>query len=139
MAKWTSSLKELNLNDCLIKDTGSKAILETLSTSGFNNLQILKLQFNEIKQDTLETIIIPILKEEKLPALNLLELNGNFFEEDCDAIEELREIFSGELDELDDFEEEDSDEESEEEEEEDNEEESLDFNDLIDGLAKLSV
>ena len=139
MAKWTSSLKELNLNDCLIKDTGSKAILETLSTSGFNNLQILKLQFNEIKQDTLETIIIPILKEEKLPALNLLELNGNFFEEDCDAIEELREIFSGELDELDDFEEEESDEESEEEEEEDNEEESLDFNDLIDGLAKLSV
>lgn len=139
MSKWTESLKELNLNDCLIKDAGSKAILETLSTSGFKNLEILKLQFNEIKQDTLESIILPILKSEKLPALNLLELNGNFFEEDCDAIEELRDIFNGELDELDDFEEEDSDEESEDSEEEAEEEDSLDFSDLIDGLSKLSV
>lgn len=138
MSKWAEFLKELNLNDCLIKNEGSKAILETFLTVEFKNLEILKIQFNEILQETLEKVILPIIEKEKLPSLKLLEINGNIFEEDSEAIETLQEIFKGELDECDDFEELDSEEE-EDSEEGDDFSEQLDFDSLVEELSAVKL
>lgn len=106
-------LIELNVNDCLLKAKGIKFFLDKLGEiSDKSKLQILRLQYNELESDSLETLvkILPNLKE-----LSTLELNGNRFEEDSQLIEKINEIFEekglGELDELDDLEEIDSDEE----------------------------
>ena len=64
---------------------------------------------------------------DKLPNLELLELNGNRFEEENNVIDEINAIFEdrgvGELDELDDLEELDSDEDETDSEKEESEEE----------------
>lgn len=140
MTKWAKSLKELNLNDCLIKNEGSEAILEKFLTLEFKNLETLKLQYNEILQKTLEKVILPIFENERLPSLKLLEMNGNIFEEDSEAIEQLQELYKGELDELDDFEELDSEEEEDsEEEDEEALAEELNFDELINDLSALKL
>ncbi|KAG0671022.1 hypothetical protein C6P40_000379 [Pichia californica] len=115
------NLIELNINDCLLKSKGCSIFLQKLSEFSNNSkLQILRLQYNELESDSLN-IIIGFLKN--LSDLNILELNGNRFEEDSDLIEKINEIFQdkgfGELDELDDLEEPDSDEEEEEEDDDD--------------------
>lgn len=125
LTNWVN-LKELNLNDCLLKGPGSHAVLEVFKANKFNSLQNLKLQYNELTQSSLVHLLIPALKEGHLPALKLLELNGNRLEEDSEPLEILPTLFEGELDELDDLEEVDSEEEEEEEsEEEEGEEEEV--------------
>ncbi|SCV01263.1 LANO_0F10924g1_1 [Lachancea nothofagi CBS 11611] len=114
---WRESLVELNVNDCLLKGPGSDAVIKVLTQYKFNNLHRLKLQYNELTQETFESSLLPALQSENLPALKFLELNGNRLEEDSDALNELEESFDGEVDELDDLEEIESDEEEEEEEE----------------------
>lgn len=120
LTNWTH-LKELNLNDCLLKGPGSHAILKVLKENKFDNLETLKLQYNELTQHSLEHLLIPALQSGNLPCLASLELNGNRFEEDSEPLELLPTLFDGELDELDDLEEVDSEE--EESEDEDAEEE----------------
>ncbi|XBW34838.1 hypothetical protein QEN19_000405 [Hanseniaspora menglaensis] len=138
MPKWANSLVELNLNDCLIKNEGSRAILTQFLSVEFKKLETLKLQYNEILQETLESVIIPIFESNHLPSLKLLEISGNIFEEESEAIEALQELYTGELDELDEFEELDSEEEDSEEEEEELSE-KVDFEDLIEGLSGLKL
>lgn len=120
LTNWTH-LKELNLNDCLLKGPGSHAILKVLKENKFDNLETLKLQYNELTQHSLEHLLIPAFQSGNLPCLASLELNGNRFEEDSEPLELLPTLFDGELDELDDLEEVDSEE--EESEDEDAEEE----------------
>lgn len=120
LTNW-AHLKELNLNDCLLKGPGSHAILKVLKENKFDNLETLKLQYNELTQHSLEHLLIPALQSGNLPCLASLELNGNRFEEDSEPLELLPTLFDGELDELDDLEEVDSEE--EESEDEDAEEE----------------
>ncbi|AGO10977.1 AaceriAFR525Cp [[Ashbya] aceris (nom. inval.)] len=116
---WKDTLRELNVNDCLLKAGGCESVLRALGAHNFAVLDTLKLQYNEMSQAALENILLPALEGENLSALRSLELNGNRLEEDSDALQTLQEVFKGELDELDDLEEPDSDaEESDESEEE---------------------
>lgn len=117
------NLIELNVNDCLLKAKGCKLFLDKLGEiSNISKLQILRLQYNELESDSLDSLIkfLGNMKD-----LNLLELNGNRFEEDSELIEKINEIFEekglGELDELDDLEEPDSDEEDDDDEDDDDE------------------
>lgn len=132
-------LIELNLNDCLLKSKGSLNVIESLlNDSPKKNLSILKLQYNELENDSLVKLVELI--EKKLPNLKLLELNGNRFEEDAKSVETINEIFTsrgfGELDELDDLEEIDSDEEDEDEDDEDEENQDEKEDEDLDTLEK---
>ncbi|ODQ65650.1 RNI-like protein [Nadsonia fulvescens var. elongata DSM 6958] len=122
-----SNLKELNVSDCLLSARGGELLGQALIDAGesINSVQILRLQYNEIELRGLELIKKGV--ELNIPALELLELNGNRFPEDHEFIDALTELFEergvGELDDLDDMEEESSDEEeSDEEDEEDDKE-----------------
>ena len=138
-AQWPE-LIELNVNDCLLKAKGSKIFVDKLAeVSDKSKLQILRLQYNELEADSLETIVklLPNLKE-----LSALELNGNRFEEDSELIEKINEIFEekelGTLDDLDDLEEPDSDEEDEEDsDDEEAKEEAEPFEEVDERLKQL--
>ena len=139
---WKDTLQELNFNDCLLKGPGADCVVKVLQQQAFPELHTLKLQYNELTQDTLVESLLPALKSENLPALKFLELNGNRLEEDSDALAELETAFDGELDELDDLEELDSDEEEEEEDEEDEaaaEDLEIDIEALEKELASLDI
>lgn len=132
-------LAELNLNDALLKNKGSYELVHALhSGEPKNNLTTLKLQYNELENDSLELLVKVV--ESKLPNLLSLELNGNRFEEESAYVDEILEIFEqrgfGEVDELDELEEIDSDEEDEDDDdEEDTLEEDLDLDELEKDLA----
>lgn len=130
-------LVELNLNDCLLKPKGSLALVESLKLGLLRaSFATLKLQYNELEADALAELVHVVAK--KLPNLQLLELNGNRFDEDSSHIEAISAVFEdrgfGELDELDDLEELDSE---EEDEEDDDDEDSYEDDDAdLDQLAK---
>ncbi|SCV04462.1 LAME_0H18624g1_1 [Lachancea meyersii CBS 8951] len=138
---WRESLVELNVNDCLLKGPGANAVIQVLNEHTFTNLHTLKLQYNELTQDTLVSGLLPAIQSENLPALKFLELNGNRLEEDSEALTELDESFDGNLDELDDLEEVDSEDEEEEESEEESEEVMTvaDFDALEKAFTELQV
>lgn len=110
---WSESLQELNLNDCLLKQTGADLVFNVFLETKFTKLTVLKAEYNEMVQDTLESALVPALVDDKLPLLKQLELNGNWFEEDSEPLDLLQGRFP-DL-ELDDLEEPDSEEEEEEE------------------------
>ncbi|ODQ81275.1 hypothetical protein BABINDRAFT_34053 [Babjeviella inositovora NRRL Y-12698] len=122
---WAATLKELNVNDCLMNPAGSLSVVQALAKTEFPRLETLKLQYNEL--DAKALALVPSIIQKNLPVLQGLELNGNRFEEDSEIVEAITAIFeergSGELDDLDDLEELDSEEEEEEEEGSDADEE----------------
>ncbi|ODV75593.1 GTPase-activating protein RNA1 [Cyberlindnera jadinii NRRL Y-1542] len=125
LSSW-KNLKELNVNDCLLNPLGSLELAKALKGGDvLENFKVLKLQYNELDQEALELLKDAI--SDKLPNLELLELNGNRFEEENNVIDEINAIFEdrgvGELDELDDLEELDSDEDETDSEKEESEEE----------------
>ncbi|CEP60640.1 GTPase-activating protein RNA1 LALA0_S01e15588g [Lachancea lanzarotensis] len=138
---WSESLVELNVNDCLLKGPGADAVVQVLNEHKFVNLHSLKMQYNELTQDTLISYLIPAVQSANLPALKLLELNGNRLEGDSDALTELEESFDGKLDELDDLEELDSEDEEEDESEEESEDvmTAADFDAVEKAFTELQV
>ncbi|QPG72793.1 hypothetical protein FOA43_000095 [Brettanomyces nanus] len=134
-------LRELNINDCLMKAEGCVKVLAKLSEfSDKSKLEALKLQYNELNSDGLKLLVglLPNLKSH-----SILELNGNRFEEDSEYIDKINSIFAikgkGSLDELDDLEEPDSEEEAESEDEDESEKEEDDDQrkNIEDKLASL--
>lgn len=123
---WKKSLKELNLNDCLLKGDGARAVLEALHDGNFQKLETLKLEYNELTQDSLEEFLLPAIKNNKFPSIKTLELNGNILDEDSEALVEL----SGKFDKLilDDLEDPITDSEEEEDEDESDNDEKFDEN-----------
>lgn len=115
-------LKELNLNDCLLKSKGFGEILTLLVKQ--KDLKTLKLQYNELNKEVL-TLLYKIVPELDLESL---EINGNKLEDDDELIEEFQELLGDKIDELDEMEGEDSDDEEDDEGEED--EEIIDFEEL---------
>lgn len=117
---WKDSLYELNLNDCLLKTAGSDEVFKVFTQVKFSNLHVLKFEYNEMVQSTLETSFLPAMEKGNLPELEKLEINGNRLEEDSDALD----LLQGKFDdlEIDDLEELDSEDEEEEEDEEDEDE-----------------
>ncbi|AQZ16355.1 RNA1 (YMR235C) [Zygosaccharomyces parabailii] len=110
---WSETLEELNLNDCLLKKIGANQVFSVFLGTKFTKLAVLKAEYNEMVQETLEDVLIPALVDDNLPMLTQLELNGNWFEEDSEPLDLLQGRFP-DLD-LDDLEEPDSEEEEEEE------------------------
>lgn len=119
-------LKELGVGDSLFGTRGAKELAERLRKGDNKELQVLRIQYNEIDAKGVDAIWTAA--KDSLPALRRVELNGNKFSEDDDGVEGLRLLLderrekagvkdAGEewgLDELDELEEE-SDEEDEDE------------------------
>jgi Ran GTPase-activating protein 1 len=123
VGKWTQ-LRELGVGDCLLSGRGGVALAAALEKGQNKQVQILRLQFNDINAKGLAGLASAA--SSSLPALRRVELNGNKFGEDDPSIEKLREVLetrkeeSGEnqddeeywgLDELDELDSEDEDEE----------------------------
>ena len=99
-------LKVLNVGECLLGDKGSKAIISAL-TGSHSTIEAIYLSYNEITVRGLE--LIPNMLQDK-PWLNILELNGNQFDAECEGVNLVREVLieigqPDALDELDDMEE----------------------------------
>ncbi|KAK1780552.1 hypothetical protein QBC45DRAFT_104147 [Copromyces sp. CBS 386.78] len=131
---WTD-LIELGIGDSLLSAKGGVLLSEALLKGKNNKLEILRLQYNEITAPGVKGLAQAA--KEALPALKKIELNGNKFTEDDEAIialqellEERKEQLGGDvvaedewgLDSLSDLEEEEEEEEEQEEEESEEEE-----------------
>ncbi|KAJ5864595.1 uncharacterized protein N7529_006511 [Penicillium soppii] len=131
---WTS-LRELGVGDCLLSARGGVKVANALAANKNQNLQTLRLQYNEMKAEAVKNFTHAA--KTALPSLRRVELNGNIFSEDDPNIVDLRELLEARqeehgtdedpedtwgVDELDELEEEDSEDEDEEEEEEEEEE-----------------
>lgn len=125
---WTS-IKELGIGDSLLGAKGGVLLGEALGLGKNKNLEILRLQYNDITAKGLSSLAKAA--KEGLPALKKIELNGNKISEDDEGIialqellEERKEELGGDtaveddwgLDSLSDLEGEDSDDEEEEDE-----------------------
>ncbi|KAJ9157403.1 Ran GTPase-activating protein 1 [Pleurostoma richardsiae] len=123
------SLKELGVGDSLLSAKGGILLADALAKGNNKNLETLRLQYNDITSKGIEGLAKAA--KEALPALKKLELNGNKFAEDDEAIILLQELFEDRkeklggdvlledewgLDSLSDLEEESEEEEEEEEE-----------------------
>lgn len=143
-ASWPR-LVELAVGDCLLSARGGIVLGEALAQGKNADIEILRLQYNEIDARGVKALVSAAESTTALPRLRRVELNGNKFSEEDPNIEKLSELLSarkeakaGEypgvdeddedawgVDELDELEEEDSDDEDEEEEVEDEEEEKV--------------
>ncbi|TVY73517.1 Ran GTPase-activating protein [Lachnellula suecica] len=131
---WTE-IQELGVGDSLLSAKGGVVVAGSLAKGGNQKLEILRLQYNDITTKGLQAFAKAA--KENLPALKKIELNGNKFSEDDQAVTDLKELLeerkekaAGDivmeddwgLDSLSDLEDESDDEGSEEEEEEEAEE-----------------
>ena len=126
------ALRELGVGDCLLGAKGSVQVAEALSKARLERLRILRMQYDEVDGRGVKAIRVAA---EELKGLARVELNGNRFAEDDEAVESLRLLLEerkeeaeeeqGEwgLDELSDLEEESDDEQDETEEEEEDDKE----------------
>ncbi|KAI5920781.1 hypothetical protein F4810DRAFT_681237 [Camillea tinctor] len=127
---WTN-IQELGIGDSLLSAKGGIFLANALSQGKNKQLEILRLQYNEITTAGLKRLAEAA--KDTLPALKRIELNGNKFSEDDESILVLQELLElrkeklgGDIvdedawgvDNLSDLEELDSDDEEEEEEEE---------------------
>jgi Ran GTPase-activating protein 1 len=128
LSKWTQ-LRELGVGDCLLSGRGGIALAAALEKGNNKNVQVLRLQFNDINAKGLAGIAAAA--STALPALRRVELNGNKFDEEDSSIEKLRAVLEERkdedsehaddeeywgLDELDELDDDEEDEESDEEE-----------------------
>lgn len=133
-------LKRLNIGDCMLKSQGCLAIIEAFKNSRHPDLEYLNLQYNEINEEVTKALA-GILK--LFPKLKKIELNGNWFCEDSEAVDALREALdelgldSDVLGSLSDMEEEDSEAEEEHDfEESDGETQDNEADELAEMLGK---
>ncbi|TVY51177.1 Ran GTPase-activating protein 1 [Lachnellula cervina] len=127
---WTE-IQELGVGDSLLGAKGGVVVAGSLAKGKNGKLEILRLQYNDITVKGLQAFATAA--KENLPALRKIELNGNKFAEEEQAITDLKELLEGRkeklagdvvmeddwgLDSLSDLDD-DSDEEDSEEEEED--------------------
>jgi Ran GTPase-activating protein 1 len=130
ISEWTG-LKELGIGDCLLSARGGVMLGEALRAGKNKELEILRLQYNDVDSKTVK-LLADI--QDFVPRLRRVELNGNKFSEEDVNIDRLRESLEArkdeagakdddewgldELDELDDDSDEDEDDEEAEEEDE---------------------
>ncbi|KAH8674669.1 putative Ran GTPase-activating protein 1 [Tricladium varicosporioides] len=131
---WTE-VQELGIGDSLLSSKGSVVFANALAKGQNKKLEVLRLQYNDITTKGLQAFAKAA--KEALPSLRKIELNGNKFSEEDQAIMELKELLGARKDEkagdlvieddwgvdsLSDLESEDEDESESEEEEEEAEE-----------------
>ncbi|KAF2808567.1 ran GTPase activating protein 1 [Mytilinidion resinicola] len=125
VGRWPE-LVELGVGDCLLSPRGGVMLATALEKGGNQKLEVLRLQYNDINAQGVKGIAGAV---EKLPVLRRVELNGNKFSEEEEAIDALREALGARkekagvededdenwgLDELDELDSEDENEEDEE-------------------------
>ncbi|EPE08295.1 ran gtpase activating protein 1 [Ophiostoma piceae UAMH 11346] len=133
--RWTE-IEELGIGDSLLSAKGGVLLAGALSKGQNKKLQILRLQYNDITAPGLKALSKAV--DSSLPVLKKLEVNGNKFSEDDEAILALQELFESRkesqdgdavdedawgLDSLSDLDD-DSDDEDEDEDESDDEDEA---------------
>ncbi|KAH6670649.1 putative Ran GTPase-activating protein 1 [Halenospora varia] len=131
---WTE-VQELGIGDSLLSAKGGVVFANALAKGQNKKLEVLRLQYNDITTKGLQAFAKAA--KEALPSLRKIELNGNKFSEEDQAIMELKELLEARKDEkagdlvmeddwgidsLSDLESEDEDESESEEEEEEAEE-----------------
>ncbi|GAA5944748.1 GTPase-activating protein RNA1 [Sporobolomyces koalae] len=144
------SLHTLNLSDCLLRPRGGLSIMNTLLASSSPKLATLKLQSNELSAPSI--LVLAQVIDKFGDNLQLLELNGNYGQEDDECYVKVREALAkhdkedilDELDELEEFDEDEEEEEEEEEEDEDDKEEEApakkqEDGDLADLMNKVHI
>lgn len=142
LPKW-GSLKELAVGDCLLGARGGVVVAEALQKGSNTALLTLRLQYNDLDAKGLKALATAT--KLGLPALNLIELNGNKFAEDDESLDTLRDLFeergNGSIDDLDDLEEPSDDEGSDAEDNEanDSQDESADDSEKKPELSALDA
>ena len=111
---------DLGVGDCLLSSRGGVAVAQSLKKGSNTKLEYVRLQYNEIQSHGAKEFLSAV--KLGLPALRMIEFNGNKFADDDEVVEEFRSLFLqrrfGGLDELDDMEEVSDEEEGDEGEEE---------------------
>ncbi|KAF1359426.1 ran GTPase activating protein 1 [Lizonia empirigonia] len=97
ISNWPS-LRELGVGDCLLSGRGGIALASALQKGKNANIEVLRLQFNEINAKGLAGLASAA---PKLPALRRVEINGNKFDEEDPSIEKLREFLDARKEESD--------------------------------------
>jgi Ran GTPase-activating protein 1 len=87
---WTELL-ELGISDSLLSNKGGVALAKSLAKGKNAKLEILRLQYNEIAGPGIKGLAEAV--KGALPALKKIELNGNKFSEEDEAIILLQELF----------------------------------------------
>ena len=130
-------LKELGVGDCLLGARGSEWVVKALARGENEMLEVLRLQYNEVRAKGVRDLADALAK---VPRLRRVELNGNQFDEEDDGLDDLRVGLEGRkeaagdgagadvedywgLDDLDDLEEPDDEDEDEGDVDEDQKEE----------------
>lgn len=110
-------LRVLNLSDCLLKSKGGMAVFDALLAGHGKSLEALHLQYCDLNRESLSKLGAAIAAN--LERLALLEINGNFADEDDEAITRITEALTrwGNGDALDELDEMDPDGEEEEDDE----------------------
>ncbi|KAI9663673.1 MAG: hypothetical protein M1821_007163 [Bathelium mastoideum] len=81
-------LRELGVSDCLLSARGARKLFEALGKGGNRGLEVLKCQYDEVDAKGLRALADG---QEKLPRLRRVEVNGNKFDEEDPALEDLKE------------------------------------------------
>ncbi|KAI9775185.1 MAG: hypothetical protein M1839_001373 [Geoglossum umbratile] len=143
-------ITDLGVNDCLLGKPGAVLLAKALQ-KGSKTLETLRLAFNDVDLRGLNELQLAIVADESpLPKLKRIELNGNRFSEDENAVAAIREYLlervggaEGHEPVMDDLE--DMDEESSEEDEEpegepaEEDEDDEDKEDLVEQKAEKAV
>ena len=101
------NMQALNLADALIGSKGGIAICKSLIDAPLSDLLILNLSYGEIDERAIRHLAVAV---NHMPALISLEINGNRFQEDSEAVEQLLSVLKrqgkaeGVLGDLDDME-----------------------------------
>lgn len=89
-----SKLRELGVGDCLLGANGGIAVGEALGQGQAKGIEILRLQYNDIDEEGLRALVDAAKNEDALPVLKRVEIMGNEFDEDDEAIDELRAVLN---------------------------------------------
>jgi Ran GTPase-activating protein 1 len=94
---WTE-IQELGVGDSLLSAKGGVVVAGSLAKGKNGKLEILRLQYNDITTKGLEAFAKAA--KEALPALKKIELNGNKFPEEHQAVTDLKELLEERKDKL---------------------------------------
>ncbi|PKI84054.1 Ran GAP Rna1 [Malassezia vespertilionis] len=128
-------LRVLNLSDSLVKSKGGMLIFEQFHLGHGKHLESLQLQYCDLNRAALGYLGKAISKN--LEHLDMLEINGNFADEDDECITAIQAALGkwgheGALDELDEMDPEGEEEEEEEEDDDDDDDDDDKHKDILD-------
>ena len=86
------NLEELGVGDCLLGARGSEWVVKALEKGENEMLEVLRLQYNEVRAKGVRDLADAF---SKVPKLRRVELNGNQFDEEDEGLEELRIALDG--------------------------------------------